>query len=553
MNRRQFSRTGLTLALTRSFEGRAQQAATGPITDIPVREPEATHYSWWQRPPVDVRDWPVLIGTESQLFVDDHLIDSRTNVSRQFHQPVKHSTGYVLRPEVPWEGTACMAHGTVIRDSSGTLRMYYEGWTGDVRFEKSSENPRCVYCMATSEDGLYWERPRLDVQSFRGQSGTNIILPYQPAVNYYTQVSVILDATDPNPSRRWKLGVKDGGAGLIVDDPSNPGTGHIGPGPYAGAGYFAWFSADGIRWKKRPEPIMTDGWSIKRENWPLKGVAENQSVLFDPVRKKFVAFVRIWDCRPGRPAIWRSRAVSESDDFLHWTPPRVLFLPLEDDEAGLQFYGSTGFNYESMYLGLLRCYRSASTHQVYFQLVSSRDGVHWVRAGNRQPFIDNGPLGSLDGGYHSDFSNPPIRMGDELWFYYGSTEFGKNVRPYKGGICLARLRLDGFASIDAGERRGTLLTRPLDFARAANTLKLNCKPRRGGNIAVEVLDREGRSIPGFQLAEAIPVHEDSVAAGVSWRGGAALNSLSDRTIRLKFHMVDASIYSFSIRAGANAQ
>ena len=247
---------------------------------------------------------------------------------------------------------------------------------------------------------------------------------------------------------------------------------------------------------------------------------------------------------PARLAIARH---FESDDFLHWTPPRPLFLTLESDEPGLQFYSSTGFNYESMYLGLLRCYRSASTHQVYFQLVSSRDGVHWDRAANRQPFIDNGPVGSLDGGYHSDFSNPPIRMGNELWFYYGSTEFGKNVRPYKGGICLAKLRLDGFASFDAGERAGTLLTRPLDFAGGARSLTINCLARRAGSIRVEVTDRHQQPVPGFGLEDAAPITADAVAEKVKWRNHGDLSALDGRTIRLRFHLRDASLYSFAIR------
>lgn len=57
---------------------------------------------------------------------------------------------------------------------------------------------------------------------------------------------------------------------------------------------------------------------------------------------------------------------------------------------------------------------------------NSRSGsIGLDRAANRQPFIPNEPLGTIGGGYHSEFSNPPIRMGDELWFYYGSSQFGK--------------------------------------------------------------------------------------------------------------------------------
>ncbi|MFH1009554.1 MAG: hypothetical protein V1800_18930, partial [Candidatus Latescibacterota bacterium] len=244
-------------------------------------------------------------------------------------------------------------------------------------------------------------------------------------------------------------------------------------------------------------------------------------------------------------AVWRARAVCESDDFIHWTPPRVLFLPLEEDEPGLQFYSSTGFNYESMYLGLLRCYRFGSTHQVYFQLVSSRDGIHWERAADRQPFIPNGPEGSVDGGYHSDFSNPPVRMGDELWFYYGSTRFGKNLKPYTGGICLAKLRVDGFASMEGGVRTGSFVTRPLDFD--GNCLTVNVAPRKGGSVVFEVLDRHGGVMAGFGAQDALPATADGIAVPVRWRDHADLSALTGRTIRLKCYLTDASLYSFAIR------
>ncbi|MCK5527668.1 MAG: hypothetical protein KAJ05_11005 [Candidatus Latescibacteria bacterium] len=510
-----------------------------------MSEKPAWHYSWWQRQPVDVRDWPVLLNATSQLFVDDHLIAGKENIGRQFHEAERHDRNPVLAPEHPWEGTACMAHGTVVQEPSGRLRMYYTGYVGGMPFEDPLANPLCLHCVAYSGDGLHWEKPGLGLYPYQGRTDTNMVLPCRPEVTRYDQMSVIYDARDPDPTRRWKMGVKHSGKGLFVNDPADPRHALIGPGPYEGAGYYAYFSEDGLRWRQHPEPIMTDGWSLRREEWPLRGVAENQSVMFDSVRNKFVAFVRIWDCRTGQPGVWRARAICESDDFIHWTTPRVLFLPLEDDEPGLQFYSSNGWNYESMYLGLLRCYRFGSTHQVYFQLVSSRDGIHWERAADRRPFIPNGSQGAVDGGYHSDFSNPPIRMGDELWFYYGSTQFGKNVRPYIGGICLAKLRVDGFASMEGGVRTGSLVTRPLDFS--GKTVTINVAPRTGGSVVVEALDRHGGAIAGFGSQDALPVTGDGISVSVRWRDPADLAALQGRTVRLKFYLTNAGLYSFAIR------
>ncbi|QGQ94337.1 hypothetical protein EHS13_05155 [Paenibacillus psychroresistens] len=534
-------------------------------------EKSAEHYSWWQKQPIDVRDWPILIDEKSQLFVDDYMIAEKKNVEKQFHQPVTFETP-VLLPEHPWEGVTCLAHGTVIKEASGRLRMYYTGFLLEAPIDmKRTQVAYNTVCMACSEDGIHWEKPELGLHPYGDRNDTNLFLPFQPEGIIYEQFSILYDEKEKDPGRRWKMGMFELGKGIFNYDPENPTDVRMSAGPYEGTGFYAYYSSDGLHWNKAPEPIMTSGWSLNPENWPLPGVSENESIMYDSVRNKFIAFVRIWDCRPGMPNMIRARAICESDDFIHWTTPRVLFLPLEDDEPGLQFYSSTGFNYESMYLGLLRCWRSGTTKQLYFQLVSSRDGQHWERAAHRQPFIDNAPLGTIGGGYHSDFSNPPIRMGGELWFYYGSSQFGKNVRPNIGGICLAKLRLDGFASIEGGYATGSLITRPLDFC--GKQLTINGLPRKAGkfgvagsvehgmfvntgivegkagNIAVEILDRHYNPIEGYGLEDCIPVTEDAVASPVRWKNHGDLSALEGTTIRLKFYITHAGLYSFAIGKG----
>ena len=114
----------------------------------------------------------------------------------------------------------------------------------------------------------------------------------------------------------------------------------------------------------------------------------------------------------------------------------------------------------------------------------------------------------------------------------------------QGGICLAKLRLDGFASIEGGAKAGTLTTRPLDWT--GGRLTLNTAPRAGGQILVEVLDRAYQPIDGYALADAVPVTADGVREAVGWRGANDLSGLTGRTIRLRFHITDASLYSFSM-------
>ena len=96
------------------------------------------------------------------------------------------------------------------------------------------------------------------------------------------------------------------------------------------------------------------------------------------------------------------------------------------------------------------------------ELTASRDGRHWYRVGNREEII---PLGS-EREWDTDYHDPlwePVLVNDELWIYYRSGKLRRNeTRRYDLG--LAKLRRDGFVSLDADQRIGTLLTRPLSFA-----------------------------------------------------------------------------------------
>jgi hypothetical protein len=73
---------------------------------------------------------------------------------------------------------------------------------------------------------------------------------------------------------------------------------------------------------------------------------------------------------------------------------------------------------------------------------------------------ERGNDGRNDGGYISEFSQGPLRVGDELIYYYSASSYGKNApanrRLTGGGIFRARLRRDGFVSVDSGA-----LTTPL--------------------------------------------------------------------------------------------
>ena len=108
-------------------------------------------------------------------------------------------------------------------------------------------------------------------------------------------------------------------------------------------------------------------------------------------------------------------------------------------------------------------------------------------------------------------------------------------------IGLATLRVDGFASIDAGYDGGWVSTRPLTLG--GDTLSMNVVSDYG-EARVEVLDEAGKPVAGFTEADCIPVSADSLDARIEWAGGRSVSELGDTTVKLKFRLKNARLYSY---------
>ena len=212
------------------------------------------------------------------------------------------------------------------------------------------------------------------------------------------------------------------------------------------------------------------------------------------------------------------------------------------------------FKYEGLYVGLINVYHAHPEEpQIRFagpvdtQLAVSRDGVVWERAGDRVPFIPNGPPGSMDMG-EIYTALAPVVMGDELWFYYSAGDGDHGAVGTAGVLCLAKLRFDGFVSVDAGDETGTLVTRP--FRCEGGQLTINAAAR-GGMVGVAVLDESGIQHHGYSRVDCALFDGDSVSHKVTWRGKGSLDELSGRDIRLTFYLRNArrGLLCHRLRAG----
>ena len=186
------------------------------------------------------------------------------------------------------------------------------------------------------------------------------------------------------------------------------------------------------------------------------------------------------------------------------------------------------------------------------ELASSRNLLDWQRVAGRAPFLDLSPVSqgeTYDTGQIL-ITNRPVQRNNELWFYYLGFRYRflpiEDVlkRRYldSSALCLARLRMDGFVSLKGGVEWGSVLTRPLVVS--GDSLRINADSWRG-RVLTELIDAaSGQPIAGFTKDDCIPAIIDSIDERVQWRGGHALTELAGQTVRLRFHLWQAELYSY---------
>jgi hypothetical protein len=469
------------------------------------------------------------LSARPQLFVDFEDVDRQENVTRRFHPAEKARDVPVLKGERPWEQYKGAAASFIHDDEEQIYKVWYLGDTG---FDEATQHGRHVQCYATSHDAIHWERPNLGLHEVLGTRENNVVIPASHHDGMDHWESMLKDPFDPDPDRRYKaLGWSSYG-----EDLSPPRT-----------GIYSATSPDGFTWSHSPDPVF---WCKPRDGTDDLGpVGDAQAMMIDTLKKRYVAFLRGGG----------GRMISISEDFVTWTPPETVLWHANEEDL---LYNQVGFVYGDQYLGLLtHLDRHARRHTCTLQLVMSRDGEHWQRA-PCPPIISPGEIGEWDRFLILLTGAPPVRVGDKLHIYYrgfGMRHSGLTGQldarlaqddgqgpdsPATGALGLATLRVDGFASINASFDGGTLTTVPLEFT--TDELSINVKADFG-RVFVELLDEEDKPLLGYSKADAIPIEENSVAASVGWKAGRSLAPLRGQAVKIRFHLVNARLYSYTGR------
>jgi len=182
------------------------------------------------------------------------------------------------------------------------------------------------------------------------------------------------------------------------------------------------------------------------------------------------------------------------------------------------------------------------------QLGFSRDGFVYDRP-NREAFLQCARTpGAWNRGYLHPATGVCLIVGDKLHFYFGTWSgigAGREHMYAGGSTGLATLRRDGFASMDADAKSGTLTTATVAFTGKFPLVNVAAKD---GLMRAEILDAAGEVIEPFSLEHSVPVKADSTHQRLAWKGADDLSTVVGKPVRFRFHLTNGQLYSFWVSA-----
>lgn len=469
------------------------------------------------------------INNGRQLFVDDFLI-SQTNLQRVCHTPDFYQGNPVLEPGEKWENTtegapyaAPFSDGIWYDEKESVYKMWYLAGAGTMHKES---NQTFYTCYAESKDGKQWNKVNLNVVP-----GTNIVDTCNRDA-----ATVWLDRFEKDPRKRWKF-----------------------------------FNIERRATDKRWQVVLK--YSSDGRKWS-RGVAQSGDV-YDRSTAFYNPFTHRWalSLRYGTPMSGRSRAYIENENpetlvslthrFRHDIADqnmRFWFTP-DDKELRHEKYpkvdpGIYNFDvipYESIMIGQYAawagpendvCKRDGIQKRNVISLGYSRDGFHFYRPTHHAFMNVNETEGAWNWGNMQSVNGTPLIVGDSLYFYASGRRLNKIMWDSYTSTGLAMLRRDGFVSMQAGKKEGYLVTEPLTFD--GKYLFVNADVRqKGGLLAVELLDRDGQTIPGYGKKDSNILRSvDKTKLRVTWKKHGDVTALAGKTVHMKFYLTRGDLYAF---------
>ena len=471
-----------------------------------------------------------VVAGQRQLFLDDVRIAEIVNLTRTMHQPSK--KGAVIRPIWHDHDPKALARG----DANAIIRTAPVLDTRDNILKIWLLDSTCYQ----SRDGLHWQhvgKPNLPVNK------------------------VVYDDSDPDPGRCYKAFLPNRGFAA---------------------------SPDGMTWKMLDVPKIASG--------------DESNFSFDSKAHLFIVTVKHGGPYGRSVLVFTSKdfkqwtkskldfhtdeldqelGLKNIEERLADATLQPMYYKPNPAVYNVDVYNMGVFGYEGFLIGMPAMYHAVGKEPRYpntegfqlIQLMCSRDLESWKRLGQRRSFIGPSPMGS--GAYDLTQIMPPssplIRGDDELWFYYWGGKYRggwKWVGPYGdwtptadgrwnvgywtveddfhpdpdvGAVCLAVLRRDGFVSLDAEERFGSVITRPIRIPGRRLFVNVDSPD---GELRAGIVNASGGTVEGLGIEDCVPVRGDHKRAEITWNGNPDLWPLTSKDVQIRFRLKKGSLYSY---------
>ena len=487
------------------------------------------------------------VGRDRFLFLDDAHVQRARNVRRNFHSLRRLRDKPLIVPDCPTDLVTVYLYGTVLRDRRNrSMHMWYHA--------QRSRRDGFVFrvCYARSTDGLQWSKPAVGEGEIDGTTRHNVVANSYPVDGdaFSPGINVIHCPDEPDPATRFRRITQ------------------------AREGTFVSGSPDGLRWSPAGERAF-------------KG-SDAATVVYDMLNRRYIA-VSIADVQTGA-FMRRTPTVATSPDFHQWSDFHIAFQCDELDDRlvrerlerrrAILSYGDPAhfheevnnmfcFNYADLILAapiMFDCCgydawkgtpggrgSARDDAPMHIQLAWCRDDRlrTWHRPLDREPLLPISEPPRWDCGCQA-LAESPVRMGDELWFYYSGSPHSQQHPSYTledgwryrqgelpGGISVATLRLDGFASLDADRQGGEVVTMPFRFE--GDRITINAVSYHG--LDVEVLDEADTVISGYDAEACLTIKGDSVRHELQFKD-VEMAALRGRTMKLRFHLYGTMLFAF---------
>jgi hypothetical protein len=327
--------------------------------------------------------------------------------------------------------------------------------------------------------------------------------------------------------------------------------------------WYAHFSSDGTHFTRaQAEPVFKDHdaahlfWDDERQRYLIGSMTYD--LLPQPRR---LPDNLGWEQGLKGQGVRRVMSVRSSPDGVHWTPDNnvrgpepttwlrkdQLILPDQQDPVDLEFYWFMTFRHYDRWVGIMLTYAPSPLNvleRVRYDPAPSNHGPHlgtewWVSANGEnweRPWRET--PATLD--WRTFFAHEPMLLHDRMLFLTGNQLY--NIPPKQGARPgqhqeVYSLPVDRVASIGS-DTPASFTSRP--FVMPVGGVYLNYEHH--GALAVELLDGEGKALPGYGPAEGVLPAGSALAAPVRWSGRDG-TALAGRKVQVRFHTTQARVYA----------